>query len=139
MASFQNPNFRANLERHLGRMMRAAAIAASDQLRDNVSGQGRTGTHWPSLPFPSSAPGEFPTEQDGGRLVAASGFSQTRDRLVWRVGFFGPHMKQYEDIEFLPPKLGGRQPIAMTMEDEITHARMRQAMAVEAADTRSRQ
>lgn len=127
MASFQHPRFRFELTRALNLLLRDAALAGADVLRDNISGHDRTGVNYAHLPYRSSAPDEYPTEQFGD-LVRATTFLPTDDPLVWRVGFFGPDQEKYENLEFLPPALGGRQPIARTAEDPATHEAMRDGM-----------
>ncbi len=127
MASYENPRLRAELTRALQIMLREAATAGMDRLKDNVSGQGRTGIKYAHLPYRSSAPGEYPTEQEGD-LLNDVGFSQTSDPLTWLVGFFGPDQGKYEALEFLPESEGGRQPLAMTAEDPATHEEMLAAM-----------
>ncbi|GAA5503015.1 hypothetical protein Dxin01_02764 [Deinococcus xinjiangensis] len=59
-----NFNLDEEFERLFDEADERLARAAANFLTD-VLGQAGSGTHWPGLPNPSSAPGQYPAEQSG--------------------------------------------------------------------------
>ena len=103
-----DPNAMQNIEARVSELLNAAAEEGANVLRDNLSGQGRTGIHWSNLPYPSSAPGEFPTEQFGD-LVAGVYWEGTKDPLVKQIGVKDNPLPKLLNLELAPESEGGRK------------------------------
>lgn len=79
-----DPDFDREMDALFDRADEAMAEAAAGFLRQ-VLDQPGTGTHWPGLPNPSSAPGHYPARQ-GGDLVKSIGAQQVGGQ--WHFGSF---------------------------------------------------
>ena len=77
------PVLDAELQRRLAPVARDLGEEVAAFLREKLSGAGG-GHHWPGLPNPSSAPGEYPAEQTGA-LLACLG-SREVDPLYHQAG-----------------------------------------------------
>ena len=137
-----DPNFETNLEASLAPLIEESAKRRTEILRNNVSGQGRSGLHHRGLPFRSSAAGvpagrnmghrvpmgaEFPTEQRS-MLVSSAGAQSTNDRLKWRSGFFGDRSGKLLALEFGSVHVPARAPLRRTQEADETHREALEAM-----------
>lgn len=66
---FVNIPVSALMDRYQDRLTRGLADAGQivvDEVRRTITEDPKTGTHWPGLPYRSSAPGETPRYQFGG-------------------------------------------------------------------------
>jgi len=126
-----NPAALAALDAQFDEAMRAAAEAGAEQLRDNLSAGGRSGTQYPQLPRRSSAPGEFSQEQSG-RLKDMVDHGQHAPASAW----FGLAPRSADELgeakgqEFGNPdgSLVGRANVRKTALDSRTHKRMNEAI-----------
>jgi hypothetical protein len=133
-------NFPRSVERHLSRMLGAAASAAVDALRTNITQGPRTGIHWSGYPRKSSAPGEYPQEQFSDLIRSTRVVRNST--LSYSVGFFGDKMEKLLKLEYgmlgvsdnqrMNPgyRRGQRKPLFMTLvgrDGKATRTAMNQA------------
>ena len=119
-----NSGFKAAFTREAALLLERMGNAAREQLRENLSRGPRSGVKYSSLPFPSSAPGEYPQEQEGD-LKASIENNPTNDPLRREVGSFG--VAHGEFLEFAPESHGGNKWLTRSMNDPEMLRRMEEA------------
>ena len=115
MAFEMDADFGKTLESDLEPRLERAALEMAAALDENVKAGTRSGRKYPRLPRRSSAPKEFPQEQEGDLRASVD---VEGAGLALRVGFFGDTQKKLNALEFGYPEgnLEARKPLARTME-----------------------
>ena len=135
MLDFDEAAMTKLLERDFGLVAEAAMLEVGVVLEENVSGQGRSGTHHRGLKFASSKaavePGknnadsvpqgaEYPTEQSGDYKGDADVWE---DGGVIKVGFRDTNIEKALTLELGSDTVPARAPLTRTVANTETHKR----------------
>ena len=109
-----SPNAAAIIAKMLAPVVQRAAESEAGDVKQNVSRGSRSGVKYASLPYQSSASGEFPQQQssEDEALVNSIEANPTNNPLVWRVGAFGQPQGKLNWLEYR-----GRSFLQTTMDD----------------------
>lgn len=115
------------LTQDVDKRIQAAASIAASITKAHLDEPGM-GIHWPGLPNPSSARGQYPARQFGP-LQDSIG-NERAGVARYYVGSIHNPPPEAHYMEFKPVKMGGRPWLSKSMEDPQTHQEMNRAVAV---------